>query len=879
MKSFRSLFLLIVSILGLILLTGLILSLTYEEAVIKYLKKYLDKHLTTKVEVTQIRLSFIRKFPNATVELRNMVIYSGTGYHNKEFSNINTDTLLSAKSVFFEFSLPGVIKNEYKLKNIRIIDGKFLLLRDSRKNSNFNIWEGTKSKEQEESAFTLQNIILSNTEIKYLDLPNKAKFDAETKRLFIRADLKHTENLISSNGYLNLHHVSIGNSFEVSDKKIGIDLNMNYHEKHFTFYQSSFHSGKCTVNFDGEIDNTENILLALNLHTNNASIRELEEFFTFKLAKIRDNYSLTDGVLDLNATISGVVSSHMNPKINVLFNVRNASVMNQNNRKKISGISLDGDFSNGSERNKNTATLGIKKFTANQGKSLLKGALKIKGLDGSNIELIFSSEIQVDEMADFLNADASEYFSGSIAADVYLKGYLSSLKKIDRNELISFKKEGIISFKDAAFKPKNAKLVFRKINGKLILEDIIKLRDFSFMISNNDFRLDGNLINLPQYLFNKESLSVDARIKSEYLDIRSLVSASGSDTIRSSFSFPDKIILRSDFSIDRLIYGKFIADSIVGFVSYKPRIFHFENFELHSVDGFISGNATVAQSSERKISINCHSKLGKLDIQKLFYSTNNFGQHVIMDNNIMGELSGELNFTSEWDEHFRLNDSNVIANSDIEIKNGQLINYEPMLALSRFVNVDELKDIKFSTLRNQIFIMNRKVVIPEMDIHSSAFHIKGSGTHYFSNSYDYRIQVELNELLSNKAKKRRKEIEEFGTIEDDGLGRLNFPIKITGRTNEYHVEFDRKRAVSTFRSNITSEKEEIKNLFRHTETEDNIQNLPDSQNKNFIIDWDNGNEKKDFKFEKNDQKEKEQPLFIIEWDEDENTENRDTANF
>ena len=170
MKSLRKLLLLVVSVIVLFLITGLILSFTYEDAVIKYLKKYLNKHLTTEIEVSRIRFSFIKKFPNATIELRNIVIHSGLGVNNKEFLELDTDTLLSARSVFFEFSLPGILKNEYKLKNIRIVDGKFILLRDSRQRSNYNIWEKAKDSDQEESSLTLQNIILSNIKIRYLDL-------------------------------------------------------------------------------------------------------------------------------------------------------------------------------------------------------------------------------------------------------------------------------------------------------------------------------------------------------------------------------------------------------------------------------------------------------------------------------------------------------------------------------------------------------------------------------------------------------------------------------------------------------------------------------------------------------------------------------------
>ena len=160
-----------------------------------------------------------------------------------------------------------------------------------------------------------------------------------------------------------------------------------------------------------------------------------------------------------------------------------------------------------------------------------------------------------------------------------------------------------------------------------------------------------------------------------------------------------------------------------------------------------------------------------------------------------------------------------------------------MLGLSRFIDVQELRDIKFKTLKNQIFIRDRKVTIPEMDIHSTAFHIKGSGIHDFDNNYDYRIQVELNEVLSMKARKKRREMEEF-LVNEDNSGGLKIPLKIVGKGNIYKVDYDSKKAVVLFKNNINREKEEIRKLFNSSNNDSTSQNKPDNQNNKIIFDWD-----------------------------------------
>ncbi|UCH13503.1 MAG: hypothetical protein JSV22_10360, partial [Bacteroidales bacterium] len=80
----------IIAILIIILLpAGIFISVTYDEAVIKYLKKYLDKHLITEIEVDEINFSLLRNFPNASVELRNVLARSTLNFSAQDFNNIN----------------------------------------------------------------------------------------------------------------------------------------------------------------------------------------------------------------------------------------------------------------------------------------------------------------------------------------------------------------------------------------------------------------------------------------------------------------------------------------------------------------------------------------------------------------------------------------------------------------------------------------------------------------------------------------------------------------------------------------------------------------------------------------------------------------------
>src|SRR5690606_27430116 len=116
------------------------------------------------------------------------------------------------------------------------------------------------------------------------------------------------------------------------------------------------------------------------------------------------------------------------------------------------------------------------------------------------------------------------------------------------------------------------------------------------------------------------------------------------------------------------------------------------------------------------------------------------------------------------------------AQGNILVENGELINFQPMLALSRFIDVKDLQHLRFSTIENKIEIKNQMVYIPGMDIQSNALNLTLSGTHQFNNIIDYRIRMLLSDLLYRNSK--RLGDERFGEIEDDGYGKTTLFIRM-----------------------------------------------------------------------------------------------------
>jgi hypothetical protein len=132
-----------------------------------------------------------------------------------------------------------------------------------------------------------------------------------------------------------------------------------------------------------------------------------------------------------------------------------------------------------------------------------------------------------------------------------------------------------------------------------------------------------------------------------------------------------------------------------------------------------------------------------------------------------------------------------------------------MMALSRFIAVEDLQHIQFEKLENTILLMDSQVIVPVMDIQSNALNLAASGTHEFNNHYDYRVQLRLSELLYNKGRRNRSP--EFLEAADESDTRTLF-LKIHNDGSGAEVEVDREKTAQKIRNDLRNEKSEIKSL-------------------------------------------------------------------
>ena len=261
-----------------------------------------------------------------------------------------------------------------------------------------------------------------------------------------------------------------------------------------------------------------------------------------------------------------------------------------------------------------------------------------------------------------------------------------------------------------------------------------------------------------------------------------------------------------------------------------------KDIELKSMSGEASGEITFNQTPSLNWRLITTANLNSIDVRQLFYEFENFGQNTMKHNHIRGTTNSEVYIRTEWDSSFNTISDNIYAFLDVKIIDGELIEFEPMMQLSEYISLEELKRIRFSTLQNQLEIKNRIIEIPHMKIFSSAMDVEGSGTHTFDNEIDYQIEFSLKDVLNKKfRKKRSSKISEFGYVEENEISGAILPLKMNGNAKNPEISFNFNRVKDRIKNSMKKQKNDIKNLFnKEKNSSKELDKTPDYNN---IIEW------------------------------------------
>ena len=324
-------------------------------------------------------------------------------------------------------------------------------------------------------------------------------------------------------------------------------------------------------------------------------------------------------------------------------------------------------------------------------------------------------------------------------------------------------------------------------------------KDESIKLRDNHFGLKANYIDYDQlFAFNATSQKKSITKHTQTPSAKDVESHSKAFNIY-KLPFTD---MTFDVDVDHFIYHHIDLQNIHGRLrTTHDHYVYVDTMHLDAAGGKFLLSGYFNGSDPDRIYFKPKLKVKNADIDQLLFKYENFGQDQVLSDYVHGQLSADItgNIRVYPDMVPDIDQSEI--HMDVELLNGQLENYEPVLVLSDYMGDKNLSLVKFDTLQNHMDMVNGTLTIPKMTIESSLGHYEVSGKQSMVGKMDYYIRIPWKiikkgarqKIFGNK-KTKDGEVGDDEIIEKDPKKKTRYlNLRIKGTPEDYDIQVQKKR--------------------------------------------------------------------------------------
>ena len=796
-----------------IVIIGLgLLTWVYRDNIKKAFIEELGNNLKSEMHIGSVGVNFFRSFPLVSVTLNDITLLEAV-----DKAKADKDTLLNARRVYFQFNIIDLLKKEYKIRQMEVSLAEFnpVIFKDG--SVNYDIWHSPEEATAESFTFDFERVLLRRVNVNFSDFSTNSKVSFLANRADLKGSFGSDIYALAINGDFFVDVINIDNTEFVAAQNTKLDIILDvYENKHYVFRKGFMAINAHMLEVIGEIDTRgEYMFLDLDISSHKLTLENFIADMPPFVKSYFDDYRMK-GELSFRAAISGTFSSVVNPFVSAEFGVTNAELTDRSSGIQMKGLSFKGNYNNGRFRNLTSSSVALREFSTRVNNGLIEGELLVMNFTRPAINLNIKSDILLADLLSLLKTDNIINPKGHLELDLSFNGNISDGKQLRPADIISSTTRGRLGFNGLGFFIEGDLKEYKDISGQFVFNnnDVV-VEQLKGFVSSSDFLINGYFRNfLSYFFFDDQKLYVDANLRSHHLNFTELLyhEGAGTDTTY-RLTFSDRLNFRLTTNIDNIVFKNFEANNVNGRALMREQLFMAENISLSTMEGRINLTGSIDGKTPDVLRVACEAETNNIDIQKLFFQMNNFGQTAIKDEHLRGKLNSTVQFSANWSPYLDIDLNSILADADLRIDDGELINFDPILQMSRFLRIGDLQHINFSTLENQISIKNQTIFIPFMEIKSSALDLNLSGQHKFNNEIDYRVQVALSDILAQRSRQNRNPQEQYGEIIDDGHSRTLY-LLITGTIDDPIFRYDTRAVRERIRENLREERQVLRDVLR-----------------------------------------------------------------
>lgn len=807
----------VLSIALLLLVAGFVLQSKIESIVINEI----NSHITVPVKVNGgITFSLIKHFPYASVTFKNVVIEDKLQPGKK---------LLSAEEFSMLFNLYSIFKPPLEFSKMDVRNGELNLYTNVQGNSNYDIF---KKADDSAGSFAIQlrKAQLKNISFSIINRQQHFAANASVKRLLLSGNFSDSEYDVTSDAELLLKRLQINGDEIAQNKTLQADVvfNTNQQSKQYTFKSGHvmIEGNKFSISgFLKQLKKSSEINLTMQCEG-----QDIHSLLGLLPEKIRNNLSGAEGHgnYTVNATVKGLLSKTNAPKIEAELKLKDSELKLGAYNKLLQKVHATAQYS---INEKGADKLTISNFSCTLNNLPFSFQLVLENLANPTFDFRANGTLHLEE----LNTIVPDSIVRDLGGTILFKNFHLQGKKADFTDAENATLTGSGEFVLNEVEAQQNGITYGNINGVLKYENkLIDATNFTLNFLSTDFSFTGTIENLFPYIYNLSekrkandvTLAVNGLVKTKTFNLSGILEAYDKKN-RPNSTAKEKLNIREVFAMkgnllvqmQHFIFRKMEFDDLYADLQLSEGIIRINGLQAKAMKGHVKTRGMVSFTKQDELVMNCDVTAVNMDVPTIFRQCENFGQTTLTDKNLNGSVSLNVSFNTTWKNYKEVDPASINALVDFTIKNGELINFEPIYKASKFINIDELQRIKFSQLSNTIRISEQRFDIPEFEIKSSALNLMLFGKHYFNNTIDYHFKINLHKVLAQKFNRKLRNDIEY--MEADPYEGLNIYLSMTGPIDNPDIKYDKASTRKKIQEDFKKEKDVLKNL---------LQNRPEPSN-------------------------------------------------
>jgi len=760
MKVLKRILIIISITVAAIFLILLVTPVLFKGKILEIAKKELNNMLTAKVDFSDVKLSFIRNFPDAYIALEDLAV-TGTG----EFEG---ETLVAFKSLSVTVNIMSVIRmNNIRVRSVLLDKAEVSahILENSKANWDIvkpgdNAASSAKAapekvdkgKDTAASTFkvALKKLEIRDTNISFRDDLNKMTATANDLNFLLRgdmsldnADLDMKLDIADVNFWMNgirlLNNARVGLVSEVA-----ADLkNMG-----FTLKENQFNLNEIILKFAGSVQIPGDINVDMTFATEKTDFKSVLSLIPAIYMKDFESITTT-GSFTLSGDVKGTYNNEQMPSARVNLNVDNAMFKYPALPKSVNNINIAVKaFYDGVVFDK--TTLDVDKFHFEMAGNPFNAEAHVKTPESDmQIAAKFAGRIDFNSLADIVPLDDIT-LKGLMECDLALAGRMSTLEN-ERYE--DFDAGGMLKLSGVNFEspdfPQAVKISSTQLN---FTPRKVDLTAFDAVIGNTDIAMNGTLENFIPFVLKGGTVRGKLNLKSNKIDLNEFMTGEKAEETAEApadtspltvIEVPRNIDFAMNVNIGNILFDKLSITNTVGMLLVKDGKLQMQNLAMNLLEGSMALSGEYNTQDVKIPFVNLGMDIKQFDITSALSSFSILEKILPNPQNYVGKVSANLTLNSILDEHLGPVLNTVASKGTVQTHNVEIRNSELFGAFANLLKNEAWRTPVLNNLNIKYEIKDGRMMVEPIQMNISRAKLELSGSQGLDMTLNYKVNTSV----------------------------------------------------------------------------------------------------------------------------------------